>query len=86
MWEISGRNRANFKIPSRNNRHIENCWLTVVDVTVAQTRQAVAIGDQFGLLITDATHVSTLQAHKIAHIATDAEDLWHIPGVTAWAP
>ena len=25
MWEISGRNRANFKIPSRNNRHIENC-------------------------------------------------------------
>ena len=28
MWEISGRNRANFKIPSRNNRHIENCCAT----------------------------------------------------------
>jgi predicted nucleic acid-binding protein len=60
--------------------------LTLVDVTVDQMRRAVDIGSQFGLLISDATHVATWQAHSIVHVATDDEDLWHIPGVTAWAP
>ena len=60
--------------------------LTLVDVTVDQMRRAVDLGRQFGLLITDATHVATWQAHHIVHVATDDEDLWHVPGVTAWGP
>jgi predicted nucleic acid-binding protein len=61
--------------------------LALVDVTVDQMRHAVDLGRRFGLLITDATHVATWQAHKIAHVATDDEDLWRqVPGVTAWGP
>ena len=60
--------------------------LTLVDVTVDQTRQAIDLGCQLGLLITDATHLATCHAHKIVHVATGDEDLWHVQGVTAWAP
>lgn len=60
--------------------------LTLVDITVDETRRAVDLGRQIGLLITDATHVATWQAHGIVHVATDDEDLWHVPNVTAWRP
>jgi predicted nucleic acid-binding protein len=60
--------------------------LTLVDVTTDQMRRAVDLGCQLGLLITDATHVATWQAQGIVHVATDDEDLWRVPGVTAWGP
>ena len=60
--------------------------LALVNVTAAHMRRAVDLGRQLGLLITDATHVATWQAHNIVHIATDDQDLWHVPGVTAWGP
>lgn len=60
--------------------------LALVDVTVDQMQHAVDLGRQLGLLITDATHVATWQAHNIVHVATDDEDLWQVPGVTAWGP
>ena len=60
--------------------------LVLVDVTAGQMQRAVDLGCQFGLLITDATHVATWQAHGIAHVATGDEDLWQVPGTTAWVP
>jgi predicted nucleic acid-binding protein len=60
--------------------------LTLVDVTTDQMRRAVDLGCQLGLLITDATHIATWQAQGILHVATDDEDLWRVPGVTAWRP
>lgn len=60
--------------------------LTLVDVTVDQMGQAIDFGYRLGLLITDATHVATWRAHNIVHVATDDEDLWQVPGATAWGP
>jgi predicted nucleic acid-binding protein len=60
--------------------------LTLVDVTVDQMQRAVDLGCQFGLLITDATHIATWRAHRIVHVATDDEDLRRVPGVTVWEP
>lgn len=60
--------------------------LRLVDVTVDQMQRAVDLGAELGLLITDATHVATWRAHDIVNIATGDEDLWEIPGATAWVP
>ena len=60
--------------------------LTLVDVTVSQMQRAIDLSCQIGLLVTDATHVATWQAHDILHVATDDQDLWQVPGVTAWRP
>ncbi len=60
--------------------------LTLVNITADQMRRAVDLGCQLGLLITDATHVATWQAHGIVHVATDDEDMWCVSGVTAWGP
>jgi predicted nucleic acid-binding protein len=60
--------------------------LRLVDVTVDLMGRAVELGQQMGLLITDATHVATWQAHSIVHVATDDEDLRQVPDATAWRP
>jgi len=60
--------------------------LTSVEVTTEHTLRAIDVGRQHGLLITDATHVAVMQAQGIIHVATADEDLWSIPGITAWTP
>jgi len=60
--------------------------MMLVNITAGQMQRAVDLGRQLGLLITDATHVATWQAQGIVHVATDDEDLWRVPGVTAWGP
>lgn len=60
--------------------------LTVVEVTTGQTLQAIDIGRQHGLLITDATHIAVMQSLGLIHLATGDSDMWNIPGITAWAP
>ena len=60
--------------------------LSVVEVTTSQTAQAVDIGRQHGLLITDATHIAVMQSLRLTHLATGDADMWNIPGITAWAP
>jgi len=65
---------------------LSHTGLRLVDVTVDQMQRAIDLGAEHGLLITDATHVATCQAHDIVNIATGDEDLWEIPGTTAWSP
>lgn len=60
--------------------------LTILDVTSVKTFHAVELGRQHGLLITDATHVAVMEAHRIGHLATDDKDLWDVPFLTAWRP
>jgi predicted nucleic acid-binding protein len=60
--------------------------LKMVNVTAEHTGQAILLGQRYGLLITDATHLAVCQANQNQHIATDDQDLWHIPSLTAWTP
>ena len=60
--------------------------LSVVEVSTSQTAQAVDIGRQHGLLITDATHIAVMQSLRLTHLATGDADMWNILGITAWAP
>jgi predicted nucleic acid-binding protein len=74
------------KLYSDYIRALSEEGLILVDITIAQTQQAVEIGEKFGLLMTDATHIACCQNNSVLHIATDNQDLWHIPGMTAWVP
>jgi predicted nucleic acid-binding protein len=67
-------------------RALTRTGLALVDVTRDDMHNAVDLGRQLGLLITDATHVATWQAHNVVHVASDDEDLQQVPGVTIWAP
>ena len=60
--------------------------LRLVDVTVEQTGQAIQLGQQYGLLITDATHLAVCEVYQVQHIATDDQDLCRIPIMTSWSP
>jgi predicted nucleic acid-binding protein len=60
--------------------------LSLVNVTVEQTGQAILLGQQYGLLISDATHLAICEAYQVHHIATDDRDLCSIPAVNAWTP
>lgn len=63
-----------------------NKGLSIFDVTADHVLKAAEIAGQEGLLITDAVHVAVMREHGIADLATDDEDLWRVPGLTAWAP
>jgi predicted nucleic acid-binding protein len=60
--------------------------LSLVNVTAEQTGQAILLGQRYGLSITDATHLAVCEAYQVQHIATDDQDLWLIPAMTAWTP
>jgi predicted nucleic acid-binding protein len=60
--------------------------LTVLETELAHYRDACVAGGQFGLFISDATHVVICQQLGIAHVASNDTDLDRVPFLTRWEP
>lgn len=65
---------------------LQHGGLTVIDLEPAQFRDACAMGRQFCLFISDATHVAICQQLGINHIASNDADLDRVPFLTRWEP
>lgn len=60
--------------------------MKIVEVTGVHMLTAADIGAEFGLLITDASHVAVMRERGISHLTTADADLFDIEGITVWTP
>jgi len=60
--------------------------LRLVHLTRGQFWRACQLSERYGLLTNDATHLATIRAHGIKHLASADRDFRRVPGLTLWAP
>lgn len=65
---------------------LQDGGLTVIDVELRHYYDACAIGRQFQLFVSDATHIVICQHLGVEHIASSDVDLDRIPFLTRWEP
>jgi predicted nucleic acid-binding protein len=60
--------------------------LTVIDVELRHYYDTCAVGRQFQLFVSDATHIVICQHLGIEHVASNDVDLGRVPFLTRWEP
>jgi len=65
---------------------LKKSGLSIIELDWKIVEESVALGEKYGLLISDAFHVATLKHNGIFHIATNDSDFDNIDLFTVWKP
>ena len=60
--------------------------MTVIDVELSHYRKACAVGKQYQLFISDATHIVICQELGVGHFASKDTDFDRASFLTRWEP
>ena len=60
--------------------------LSIIDLDWDITEDSVDLGEEYGLLTSDAFHVAAIKRNGIFHVATNDSDFDNIDFITVWKP